>query len=117
LDRGTSATENTPAEPAWHSPKVLQYAKQRDNLRPANGNVQFTPEMIDAHNQDIKTWARLMGIDLNKINRFTQFERTASYAGDPRMTGLQGKAMGDRIQALEIEKWEKMHGDKSKEKR
>lgn len=84
--------------------EVARYSRQRERLRPERGNVPFTPEMIDIHNQEIAGWAALMGLDMNMINHFAQFQRSIS-GHDPRLAGMEGSDISKRMAELETEKF------------
>ncbi len=91
--------------------EVAQYSRQRERLRPEKGNVPFTPEMIDIHNQEIAGWAALMGLDMNIINRFAQFQRSVS-GHDPRLAGVEGPDISKRMSELEAEKFRQSMSEK-----
>ena len=91
--------------------EVAQYSRQRERLRPERGNVPFTPEMIDIHNEEIAGWAALMGLDMNIINRFSQFQRSVS-GHDPRLAGVEGPDIGKRMKELEAEKFRQAMSEK-----
>ena len=90
---------------------VSRHSQQRERLRPEKGNVPFTPEMVDVHNKEIAGWAALMGLDLNMINHFTQFQKSVS-GHDPRLAGVEGPDIGKRIAELEAEKFRQAMSEK-----
>jgi len=84
----------------------------RNRLRPNMKSPQ-AEMFIGQHNQEMKAWARLLGMDQNMISNFTQYERSIR-GNDPRFAGIKGPDLGKAIQDAEREAFLAMSQGKGK---